>query len=57
MLQLKLTKMVPTTEHILLTNSDLSDMLDAVLNSDLDKNKIKVLSTKLNKLIDNQYEQ
>lgn len=57
MLQLKLTKMVPTTEHILLTNSDLSDMLDAVLNSDLDKNKIKVLSNKLNKLIDNQYEQ
>lgn len=57
MLQLKLTKMVPTTEHILLTNSDLSDMLDAVLNSDLDKNKIKVLSEKLNKLIDNQYEQ
>ena len=57
MLQLKLTKMVPSTEHILLTNSDLSDMLDAVLNSDLDKNKIKVLSNKLNKLIDNQYEQ
>lgn len=57
MLQLKLTKMVPSTEHILLTNSDLSDMLDAVLNSDLDKNKIKVLSEKLNKLIDNQYEQ
>ena len=57
MLQLKLTKMVPSTEHILLTNSDLSDMLDAVLNSDLDENKIKVLSNKLNKLIDNQYEQ
>ena len=57
MLQLKLTKMVPSTEHILLTNSDLSDMLNAVLNSDLDKNKIKVLSNKLNKLIDNQYEQ
>ena len=57
MLQLKLTKMVPTTEHILLTNTDLSDMLDAVLNSDLDKNKIKVLSDKLTKLIDNQYEQ
>ena len=57
MLQLKLTKMVPSTEHILLTNSDLSDMLNAVLNSDLDENKIKVLSNKLNKLIDNQYEQ
>lgn len=57
MLQLKLTKMVPTTEHILLTNSDLSDMLDAVLNSNLDKNIIKNLSIKLNKLIDNQYEQ
>lgn len=57
MLQLKLTKMVPTTDHILLTNADLVDMLNAVKESSLDKETIKTLSNKLNKLIDNQYEQ
>lgn len=57
MLQLKLTKMVPTTDHILLTNADLVDILNAVKESSLDKETIKTLSNKLNKLIDNQYEQ
>lgn len=56
MIELKLTRMVPVSEHVLLTDIDLKEMLYAVNKSDLDKEIIKSLSNKLNKLIESQYE-